>query len=178
MQTSNHHILAALMESPEGTQDRNRMPTISQSTAASTPNGDIRERRKDRILAPHSWGTYGRNSFNEPRLFPLPIHRKALKSFTWYVWVSLIDGNLLMFQLSGFLLLKPLPILVPPLPSLEQLLCIFWNAVTQSWSPQSVHWIKHNSQYLGCVCFFQSTHSKEVAPGKTPLGCKASKRLI
>ena len=30
------------MVSPEGTQDRNRMPTIQQSTAASTPNGDTR----------------------------------------------------------------------------------------------------------------------------------------
>ena len=37
LQPSSLYVTAALMVSPEGSQDRNRMPAIKQSTAAATP---------------------------------------------------------------------------------------------------------------------------------------------
>ena len=57
--------------------------------------------RKQRILATDSRGAYQRNDFSEPRLFHLPIHRKALNFWTWYIWLFLINNNLWKFQLSG-----------------------------------------------------------------------------
>ena len=43
---------------------------------------------KYRILAPDSWGTYQRNDFSEPGFLHIPIHRKALNSLTWDIWLS------------------------------------------------------------------------------------------
>jgi len=57
--------------------------------------------RKQRILATDSRGAYQRNDFNKPRLFHLPIHRKALNFWTWDIWLFLINNNLWKFQLSG-----------------------------------------------------------------------------
>ena len=104
LQPSSHYITTTPMVNPEGTQDRNRMPTIKPSTTASTPQQCTLRRlkmRKQRILAPDSWGAYQRNDFIEPRILNLPIHRKALNSLTWDVWFSLINSNLLKFQVPG-----------------------------------------------------------------------------
>ena len=147
--------------SPEGTQDKNRMPTIKPSASAATLNGapwGDSGMRKHRILAPDSWGIYQRNDFNEPRLLHLPIHRKALNSLTWDVCFPLINSNLLMFHRSGFCYKTPI---YPgsSLISLGQSLRAIWEAVSQAWDPQKVHWIKHNPQLLGCAFFF----SRQVA---------------
>ena len=37
LQPSKHHVTAMSMVSPEGTQDRNSMPTIKPSATAATP---------------------------------------------------------------------------------------------------------------------------------------------
>ena len=105
LQPWSHHITASLTVSPEGTQDRNRLPPIKPSATAATSQWCTLRRlrmRQHRILAPGSWGTYQRNDFNEPWLLHLPIHRKMLNSLTWGVWFSLINSELLMFLLPGF----------------------------------------------------------------------------
>ena len=38
--------------------------------------------------------------------------------------------------------------------SLEQSLKVIWESVSWTWSPQKIHWIKHNSQLLGCAFFY------------------------
>ena len=82
LQPSKHHVTAMSMVSPEGTQDRNSMPTIKPSATAATPvpqQCTLRRvrMRKHRILALDSWGTHQRNDFNEPRLLHLLIHAAA-----------------------------------------------------------------------------------------------------
>ena len=49
---------------------------------------------------PHT--AYQRQDFNEPRLLHLPLLRNVLNSLTSDVWLSLINSDLLMFQLPGF----------------------------------------------------------------------------
>ena len=90
--------------------------------------------------------------------------RKRLNSFTWGIWVFfvfffLINGHLLMFW--------------PPDSCCKN--CIFWllpyffRAVPLSYmrgcllgqSPQKVHGIKQNSQFLGCAFFTWQNLEKE-----------------
>ena len=88
-------------ESWGNTEGKEYLPSSSHQTAA-TPFGEPHGSsgcEKHRILAPDSWDAYQRNNFSEPRLLHLPIYRKALNSFTWDVWFSLISNNLLMFRL-------------------------------------------------------------------------------
>ena len=80
--------------------------------------------REHKILTPESWGAYQRNDFSELRLFHLPIHKKALNSLTWNIWLSLINNNLLKFWLPG-LCCKHSCISWPPL--------YFLGAVPQSY---------------------------------------------
>ena len=97
----------------------NTLPFARLSATAATPqtvHPEGTQDEKNRTLALDSWGANQRNDFSEPRLLHLPIHRKALDSLTWDVWFSLINSNLLMFQLPGFFLQKLLCVLAPPLP--------------------------------------------------------------
>ena len=48
--------------------------------------------------APDSWSAYQRSEFSEPGLLH-PLHRKTLNFWTWDIWFSLINSNLLKFQL-------------------------------------------------------------------------------
>ena len=111
--------------------------------------------RKHRILALDSQGAYQRNDFNEPRLLHLPILRKALNSIAWDVWLCLINSHLLMSWLAGVCCKNScissfLSYLFGAAPQ-------SWEAVSRVWSSQNVHWVKHNSQLLGCAFFFQLT---------------------
>ena len=88
-------------ESWGNTEGKECLPSSSHQTAA-TPSGEPQGSsgcEKHRILAPDSWDAYQRNNFSELRLLHLPIYRKALNSFTWDVWFSLISNNLSMFRL-------------------------------------------------------------------------------
>ena len=127
LQPSSHHIVAAPTVSPEGTQDRNRMPTISHCNYPWRCTLRRLRLRKHRMLAPDSWGAYQRNDFSEPWLLHLPIHRKALNSLTWGIWFSLINNNLWCFD------------------------CLVFVAKKSSVSSAR---IKQNSQLLGCSLFF------------------------
>ena len=62
---------------------------------------DVQECEKHRKLARDRWGAYEGKDFSEPRFLYLPTHRKALNSFTWDIWFSLINNNLLMFRLPA-----------------------------------------------------------------------------
>ena len=104
LQPSSHHISVTLAVSPEGTEDRNRLPAIKSAASAATPQRcALRElgMRSHRTPAPGGWGAHQRNDFSEPRLLHLPIHRKALNSLTWSIWLPLVNNNLLMFRLPG-----------------------------------------------------------------------------
>ena len=49
---------------------------------------------KEQDLAPHSWGSYERNEFSEPRCLHLTIHR-MINSLTWYLIFNVqIAGSL------------------------------------------------------------------------------------
>ena len=45
------------------------------------------------------WGAYQRTDFNEPWLLQLPTPRRGLRSLNWDIWFSLINSDLLIFQL-------------------------------------------------------------------------------
>ena len=79
----------------------------------------------------------------------LLLHRKALNSLIWDVWYFLIKTDHLVFCYKNFCvsLLAPLPLW----SSIWELFCV---AVSWAWSLKKVHWIKHNSQQLGCAFFF------------------------
>ena len=120
---------------------------------------------KTENTAPDSWGAYQRNDFSEPRLLHLPIHRKALNSLTWDIWFSLINHNLLIARLLIFnLSIFNLPFvamllliynLAPPLTSSEQFSQGYLRYCLLGLSPKDFCWIKHNSQVLGSMYFFQ-----------------------
>ena len=103
------------------------------------------------------------NGLSESRFLHFPIHRKALNSLTWDIWLSLINSNLLMFLLPGLCCKNSYISWLTPSPSSP---CLF-GAVSQSYlrccvlclSPQKVRQIKHNSQLLDCAFSPQSTVS-------------------
>ena len=55
--------------------------------------------RKQRTLAPESWGARQRNDSSEPILLHLPIHRKVFAFLIWGVRFSLNNSNPLMLWL-------------------------------------------------------------------------------
>ena len=101
-----------------------------------------------------AWGAYQRNGSSEPRLLHFPLHRKAQNVLTWDIRFSLINSNLLMFWLLSLCCKNSS---ISWLPALR-----LWGSQSEwaessvSWAggAQKVHWIKHNSQLLGCVFFF------------------------
>ena len=118
--------------------------------------------RKHRILAPDSWGADQRNDSREPRLLHLPIHRKELNSLTWGIWFSLINSNLLMFQLPGVCCKKSyifwLPLCLVGAISQSDWRCSVPSLRTQ-FCPSFIwrfenYVLLHNSQLLGCAFFF------------------------
>ena len=76
--------------SPEGTQEGKNTCHPAAIRLQPLPIVSPVELRlwKHKILAPESWGARQRNDFSESRLLHLPIHRKALNSWTWDVWLS------------------------------------------------------------------------------------------
>ena len=104
LQPSSHHITAACDSEPWGNsglkQHAGHQAVSHRSHLQWCTLRRLRV-RKHRILAPDSWGAYQRNDFSEPRLLHLPIHRKALNSLTWDVWLSLLNSNLLLFWRPG-----------------------------------------------------------------------------
>ena len=138
----------------------NTLPFARLSATAATPqtvHPEGTQDEKNRTLALDSWDANQRNDFSEPRLLHLPIHRKALDSLTWDVWFSLINSNLLMFQLPGFFFCKN--------SFVSWLLPYLFRAVHLSdlrgcllgLSPQKVSQIKHNSQILGSLFFLDTS---------------------
>ena len=147
----------------EGTQDgdkRAALPIAKPSvTAATAQRCTLRRLRmgKHRILAPDIWGAHQRNDFSEPSLLHLPIHRKTLNSWTWDVWFSLINSNLLKFQVPGLCCKDSyMPWLLP----------YIFRAVPQSYPRDCVlglspQFCPPNKTYFSpfrlCFFFFQST---------------------
>ena len=100
-------------------------------------------------------GIHQTSDFGEPRLLHLPIQRKTPNFVTWDIWFSLINSDILMFWLPVLWLQKILYMLVPPfLLQNNSGITVIWDAVSCGSSPQKIHWVKHNSQLLGCAFFF------------------------
>ena len=106
---------------------------------------------KSQYAGPRWWDANERNQFSKPRLWLLPICRKAgLNSLTWDTWF--IHNHLLLFRLlapaASFCITWLLP--HPHPHSWNRSLRVTWDAVSQTWSSQNSHQRKHNSQLLGC----------------------------
>ena len=87
-----------LLQPPEELRmETEGLPAAKSSAIGITPTVQHRM-EKNRMLVLDSWDANERNGFSGPRLLHLPIHRKVLNSLTWDIWLSLINGNLLMFQ--------------------------------------------------------------------------------
>ena len=100
-------------------------------------------------------GIHQTSDFGEPRLLHLPIQRKTPNFVTWDIWFSLINSDILMFWLPVLWLQKILYMLVPPfLLQNNSGITVIWDAVSCGSSPQKIHWVKHNSQLLGCAFLF------------------------
>ena len=87
--------------SPKGTQEGKNTcnpAAITMQPHSTVSSKEAQDVEKHRILGQDSWNAYQRNDFNEPITSHLPIHRKALNSLTWEIWLSLIYNNLLMFR--------------------------------------------------------------------------------
>ena len=99
-------IAANLMVSPEGTRDGNKecLQSSSHQTAATPSSAAWRNSGWENTgYWPQIAEVYvhQRNDFSELRLLHLPTHKKALNSLTWDIWFSLINNNLLTFQLPA-----------------------------------------------------------------------------
>ena len=113
------------------TQEGNKeFPSFSRLHPEATPYGAALRKlqmRKHRILAPDSWGVYQKNDFSEPTLLHFPIQGKVLNCFTWAIWFSFVNNNLLMFRCSDYLVLLqkyPIhPVLLPLWSNLSELRC-------------------------------------------------------
>ena len=97
------------------------------------------------------------NGFRDPRLLPLPRHRKALNSFTWDVWFSLTNSSIPTFRLPA-LRCKTLCNLAPPLASSEWFLRAACNAASRA-TALILPPIRLNSPHSHCASFLKSTKS-------------------
>ena len=99
------HTMTALMVSPEGTQDGDRIPPHPSGghLAVSLRWCTLRRlrMRKHRILVPESRGACQRNNFSEPKLLYISMYRIALNSLFWDIWFSLINSHLWGFWVPG-----------------------------------------------------------------------------
>ena len=87
--------------SPKGTQEGKNtcnLAAVTMQPHSTVSSKEAQDVEKHRILGQDSWSAYQRNDFSEPIISHLLIHRKALNSLTWDIWLSLIYNNLLMFR--------------------------------------------------------------------------------
>ena len=139
---ANHQKIPAL----QGNQEGEQYLLSSSHQAAATPYSEHWGKTRD--IGPNSWDAYERNDSSEPRLLPLPIHRKG-ESAKYLVFFT-SQKYFLMFRLPAlcFKLLCNLTLCAPhlPPPPWSSSLRVIWDAVSWAWSPKNFHWIKHTSQ--------------------------------
>ena len=142
-------------QAPRALRKERARPSSSHQTAATTEGepGGTPGRENNRVLAPDSWGVHQSNDFSEPRLFYLPIRRKALNSLTWDSWFSLTGSSIWGSDYPPFVA-KLLYNLVSPPFSSEQFSWGYLRCCLLRLSPKNIWRIKHNSQHLGCVYIF------------------------
>ena len=86
-------------------------------------------------LAPDSWGAYERTEFSEPRNLNLPIHRRTLNSWIWYLIFDFLYLNTIPDQTDCRLCCKLLNSLTPSPASSGQSLRAPWDAASWAQSP-------------------------------------------
>ena len=103
---------------PEGTQEsKEYLPSSSHRTVA-TPDGEPRGNSGCEVQdsGPRKLRCIHKEWFQWTQTLRLHIYRKAPSSLTWDIWFSLINGNLLMFQLPALCCKKLWYILAPLSP--------------------------------------------------------------
>ena len=90
------------------------------------------------------------------RIFP--YSEKALNSFTWDIWLSLINNNLLMFRLPALFCKTSITPGSSPLPPPQSCSLPLFAMLPHGLSLKNFHRIKHNSQPLDCLYFLSQNH--------------------
>ena len=122
--SSHHHIPAPRRRGLRALEmETNRLPACWQalshccSPTSVDPEGTRDERTQD--AGPRELRCRSKDGFSKPRLLHLSLGRKALNSLTWDIQFSLINSNLLMFQLPGLVAKPPVYPSPPPVASSE-----------------------------------------------------------
>ena len=114
------------------------------------------EERKHRMWEYRNWPQIAEEHMKgmisvSPDLASSHTQKRAI-FLNWLIWLSLINNHLLMFTtcplLQNFHITWLLP--SPPQSSYPR---VTWDAISWAGSPKKSHWIKHNSQLLGCEYF-------------------------
>ena len=93
--------------------ETDRLPATKASATAPTVHPEGIRDGKEQVNAPWFLKRQ-RNYFNKPRLLHLSIFRKALNSWTWEVWFSLITSNFWCSDYMVFVAQTPIcPWLIP-----------------------------------------------------------------
>ena len=106
----NHHIIGI-------SGWKQKRPAIYQSTAAATlqmVHPDETQDERTQATGPRDLSWTSKEWFQWAQTLHLSIQRKALIPLTWNAWFSLINNNILMFQLPGLYCKELLYILQPP----------------------------------------------------------------
>ena len=93
----------AELVSPQGTQAGKTYLASSSHQPVATPHSEPwgNSGCENAGHWPRQLRCYEMNVFREPRLLHLPTHRKALNSWTWVIWLSLISNTLLTYKLPS-----------------------------------------------------------------------------
>ena len=129
--------------------NRTEQPSV---TPYPEPWGEESQGVKAKEAGPRRRGAYQRNDFSEPRLLHLPLHRKALNSQTWVICFTLINNNHLMPTVPALCCQHPAPTTTAT-ASWSSSLRVTWDAVSRTWRPKNLCWLKHESQLSGCEYF-------------------------
>ena len=120
-------------------------PSATAATPHDVPWGEHRM-ENTRTLTLDNDDAYQKENFTKFRLLHLPIHRKALKSLTWDVWVFfMISSNLLMFHHISFTFPAKTSYPSSLLTSWEQFLSTIWEVASQAAVLRKV--LKQNINY-------------------------------
>ena len=92
------------------------------------------------------------------------IHRKALTFLTWDILFSFINKKTFDTQATCLLQKNFYITQLLPSPSPGGSFRVTWDVVSWIWSPKNFPWIKHNSQYLGCMYFFSQQFLCHITP--------------
>ena len=154
-------IIQTMTMNPEGTQlEKGRLPTSGQllqpSSVPHLNNVSQGDSGWESIgYWPHYLRCRSKQWFQWAQTLASSHTKKKKKKkvnyLPWDVYFSLVTSNLLKFQLPGLCCKNYLNGVVSSPP--RSVHWVIWESCLPGLSPQSICWIKHNSQFLGCAFF-------------------------